>query len=95
MNVVVVEPVGKRVVADVRGGRARVERRKPARGEVWVFQSDYGVERGHVKRVIGVGGDTLMVRDGVLYVNGTIYQLVSDICSECGVISLRSPVSTR
>lgn len=44
--------------------------RDPARGDVIVFD---GVEEGHikiVKRVIGLGGDTVEMRDHVIYRNG-------------------------
>jgi signal peptidase I len=44
------------------------------RGQVVVFQPPSGVESGDypfIKRVIGVAGDTISLRDGVVYVNGT------------------------
>ena len=46
----------------------------PARGDVIVFRSDLTTEDGRkkllIKRVIGVGGDVIEVRDGQVYVNG-------------------------
>lgn len=44
------------------------------RGQVVVFQPPAGVEDGNypfIKRVIGVAGDTISLRDGKVYVNGT------------------------
>jgi signal peptidase I len=44
------------------------------RGQVVVFQPPSGVESGDypfIKRVIGVAGDTVSIRDGAVYVNGT------------------------
>jgi signal peptidase I len=49
---------------------------EPHRGEVVVFKSPTQIDQPHdpnptlVKRVIGVAGDTLFMRDAVLYVNG-------------------------
>lgn len=45
-----------------------------ARGQVIVFQPPAGVESGDypfIKRIIGVAGDTVSLRDGTVYVNGT------------------------
>jgi len=46
------------------------------RGDVVVFAPPPGYERAggapFIKRVIGVGGDTVDVRDGEVYVNGTL-----------------------
>ena len=44
------------------------------RGQVVVFQPPAGIESGDypfIKRVIGVAGDTISLRSGVVYVNGT------------------------
>jgi len=45
--------------------------KEPARGDVIVFKYPDDPSRNFIKRVIGVGGDTIEVRDKVLYVNGT------------------------
>jgi len=51
----------------------------PKRGDVVVFESPYQADEAEigndpiptlVKRLVGVGGDTLYMRDGLLYVNG-------------------------
>ncbi|WP_054951561.1 signal peptidase I [Numidum massiliense] len=42
--------------------------REPERGEILVFHAPLG--RDYIKRVIGVPGDTVEVRDDTLYVNG-------------------------
>ncbi len=49
---------------------------EPARGEVIVFESPYQADNGDdptptlVKRLVGMPGDTLYMRAGILYVNG-------------------------
>jgi signal peptidase I len=44
--------------------------RAPARGDVVVFQWPEDPTKNFVKRLVGLAGDTLAMRDGVLYVNG-------------------------
>jgi signal peptidase I len=44
--------------------------RRPARGEVLVFQYPENPREDFVKRVIGLPGDTVAVRGGVVFVNG-------------------------
>jgi signal peptidase I len=44
--------------------------RNPERGDVLVFQWPEDPSKNFVKRLVGVPGDTLMMRDGVLFVNG-------------------------
>ena len=57
---------GDRVGVQTRPGRA------PARGEVWVFRMPRasGSAGEAVKRVVGLPGDTVEVKAGVLLVNG-------------------------
>lgn len=44
--------------------------RDPARGEIIVLRNPGNVDETYIKRVIGVPGDVIMVRGGILYVNG-------------------------
>ncbi len=44
--------------------------RKPKRGEVVIFEFPLDPSKDFVKRVVGVGGDTVEVKDGVIYING-------------------------
>lgn len=44
--------------------------REPERGDVVVFHSPLDDSQDLVKRVVGIPGDTISVRDGDLYVNG-------------------------
>jgi signal peptidase I len=44
---------------------------QPGRGDVIVFLPPHDPHRNYVKRIVGVGGDTLQMRDKVLYLNGT------------------------
>ena len=44
--------------------------REPSRGEVVVFHPPHDPEKNYVKRVVGVPGDTLEMRDKTLFVNG-------------------------
>jgi signal peptidase I len=40
------------------------------RGEVVVFESPIDKEKDYIKRVIGVKGDRVMIKDGSVYING-------------------------
>lgn len=42
----------------------------PRRGEVWVFRPPGNVGISVTKRIVGVPGDVLVMRDGGLWVNG-------------------------
>ncbi len=44
--------------------------RQPRRGEIIVFTHPVGHDEDLIKRVIAVGGDEVLVRDNVVYVNG-------------------------
>ncbi len=45
----------------------------PARGDVVVFRFKDG-KTDYIKRVVGVGGDRIQMKDGLLYINGTAVQ---------------------
>ena len=44
---------------------------EPRRGDVVVFLPPHDPNRNYVKRIVGIGGDTLQMRDKVLLLNGT------------------------
>ncbi len=45
---------------------------EPKRGDIVVFQYPYNPEKDYIKRVIAVGGDTIEMRLGRVYVNGQL-----------------------
>ncbi len=47
--------------------------RKPLRGEVVVFVPPHDRNKPYVKRLIGLGGDRILIKDGNLYINGKVY----------------------
>jgi len=57
---------GERIVINVLSPRYRL----PERGEIVVFVDPRGIEDLLVKRVVGLPGDTVEIRGGVLIVNG-------------------------
>jgi signal peptidase I len=73
--------------------------RDPRRGEIVVFRPEYNQPRiDVVKRVVGIPGDTLQMRDRVLYVNGSpveepyaSYEQEQDAPIATGGISLLDP----
>jgi len=45
---------------------------KPQRGEVIVFKSSYDRTTNYIKRLIGLPGDEIQVKDNILYINGVM-----------------------
>jgi signal peptidase I len=44
--------------------------REPARGDVIMFDAPSNSQKGMIKRVIAVGGETIEIRDKKVYING-------------------------
>ena len=49
----------------------RILASEPERGDVIVFRKPSDTDVDFIKRLIGLPGDTVQMRDGVLYINGT------------------------
>ncbi|MEO0729701.1 MAG: signal peptidase I [Pseudomonadota bacterium] len=56
----------------------RVFEGKPERGDVAVFKLPRDNATDYIKRVVGLPGDTVQMRDGVLFINGTAVPKVRD-----------------
>lgn len=56
----------------------RVWSGKPERGDVAVFKLPRDNETDYIKRVVGLPGDTIQMRGGVLFINGAAVPKVAD-----------------
>ncbi len=63
---------------------------KPKAGDVIVFLPN-GNEKSHyyIRRVVGVPGDTVQIKDGAVYINGSLYSEKIEVASmeEAGIAS--------
>ncbi len=70
--------------------------RHPERGDIIVFEfpedkdKSYFDRRDFIKRVIGVPGDTVEVRDKQVYVNGALFSIPQEVHKESSVASPQS-----
>lgn len=49
----------------------RVFGSEPERGDVIVFRPNSDIETDYIKRLVGLPGDKIQVKDGILFINGT------------------------
>jgi signal peptidase I len=57
--------------------------RKPHHGEVVVFSIEDSQKRDYIKRVLGLPGDTVEMRNGVFYLNGNSTEVPGSRKSDC------------
>lgn len=49
----------------------RLFSREPERGDIAVFRGPQDIEENYIKRIVGLPGDRIQLKDGVLHINGT------------------------
>ena len=55
--------------------RAVYEIKSPKRGDVIVFRTSVSDDAAlHIRRVIGLPGETVLIKDGQVYINGKVYE---------------------
>lgn len=61
--------------------------RKPERGDVVVFRYPQDRTQNYIKRLVGVPGDTISIRDKKVYINGRVSQDVHELHKETRILS--------
>ncbi len=46
--------------------------RNPQRGDIVIMQSPYNPNTDFIKRVVGLPGETILIKDGTVYINGKV-----------------------
>lgn len=69
--------------------------REPKRGEVIIFRSPSDPQKEFVKRLIGIPGDTLTIKDGKVWVNGKAFKNPSLNVHYYNMISHMAPYETN
>ena len=46
--------------------------RNPGRGDIVIMQSPYNPDTDFIKRVVGLPGETILIKDGTVYINGKV-----------------------
>ncbi len=68
-------------------------KRKPKRGDIIVFKCPVDKGKYYIKRLIGLGGETVLIKDGSIYINGklvTIPQISKNFYTNEGVYGTNS-----
>lgn len=60
--------------------------RDPRRGDILVFEFPEDRSKDFIKRLIGLPGDEILVRDKKVYVNGVVYQSPHEVHKEATVL---------
>jgi len=79
-------PTGSMIPTLMVGDRIFVDKityrfRDPERGEIIVFKYPEDEKKDFVKRLVAIGGDEVIIRDGQLFVNGKELNEISDVPS--------------